>query len=187
MNATASDRSSKRGDVIGELVSKQPYIAILFLLLAQIGFAQAAKSADQDKQTSKIPAGEVHFTTEQLQQYYLVYKNADVRYLRTLFDAHLHEAQNREEEFQLLSKWDKSYYRSKFIVLSRDGNAFGGTFITIIFEDRPDRVFVAWVYPERAEKRLTLRRFDLGKFSDEDVKRIQVRYKKLLTDKTHAM
>lgn len=169
-------------------MSKRLCIAILSVLLAEIGYAQQpAKSTDQDKQASKIPSGEAHFTTEQLQQYYLVYQNVDVRYLRTLFDSYVQGAQNEEEEFELLSKWDKNYFRSKFIVLSRDGNTFGGTFITIIFEDKPDKIFVAWVYPEGAKKRLTLRRFDLGKFSDEDIKRIQVRYKKLLTDKIHAM
>lgn len=156
-------------------------------LLIQVGYAQQTGSPPSQDQTSKIPAGEAHFTSEQLQQYYLVYKNADVRYLRTVFDAYLQGKPGREEEFQLLRKWDKAYFRSKFIVLSRDGNTFGGTFITIIFEDRPDKVFVAWVYPAGQEKELTLRRFDLGQFNDEDIKRIRVRYKKLLEDKVHAM
>jgi hypothetical protein len=168
---------------------RRPFcLAILLVLLAPASYAQqGGNPADQSRQTSKIPEGEVHFTPEQLQQYYLVYKNADVRYLRMLFDAYLQGASGREQEFQLLDKWNKSYYRSKFVVLSRDKNVFGGTLITIIFEDRPDKVFLAWVYPEGTEKTLTLRAFDLGKFSDEDIKRIQVRYKKLLTDKIHCI
>ncbi|HEV2988188.1 MAG TPA: hypothetical protein VG759_07090, partial [Candidatus Angelobacter sp.] len=64
---------------------------------------------------------------------------------------------------QMLDKWDKAYFRSKFIVMSRDDNTFGGTFITILFQDRPDRVFVIWIYPEGKNKRLTLRRLEAGR------------------------
>jgi hypothetical protein len=45
----------------------------------------------QDSKASKIPDGEAQFTPEQLEQYYLVYKHPDVRYLRTLFDSYLNE------------------------------------------------------------------------------------------------
>jgi hypothetical protein len=144
-------------------------------------------SAAQDSKPSKIPDGEAQFTPEQLEQYYLVYKNPDVRYLRTLFDSYLKNSGGAEQERQQLSKWNKDYFRSKFMVMSRENNTFGGTLITILFQDRPDKVFVAWIYPEGSNKQLTLRRFDVGDFSDEDIKRIQVRYKKLIEDKTHAM
>ncbi|MGB6624795.1 MAG: hypothetical protein WBE43_08415 [Candidatus Acidiferrales bacterium] len=162
-------------------------VAAFLALSVQVSYAQQTEGSPNQVETSKIPAGEAHFTPEQLQQYYLVYKNADVQYLRTVFDAYLQGKGGREEEFQLLKKWDKSYYRNKFVVLSRNGNPFGGTIITIIFEDRPDKVFQAWVYPEGIKKILTLRVFDLGKFSSEDVRRIRVRYKQLLEDKVHAM
>jgi hypothetical protein len=141
----------------------------------------------QDSKASKIPDGEVKFTSEQLEQYYLVYKNPDVRYLRTLFDAYLDKTGGTEEERQVLDKWSRDYFRSKFIVLSRDRNTFGGTFITILFQDRADKVFVAWVYPEGSNQQLTLRALRVSDFSDEDIRRIKVRYKKLIEDKTHAM
>ena len=141
----------------------------------------------QDTKTSRIPDGEAQFTQQQLEQYYLVYKNPDVRYLRTLFDAYLNKSGGTEEEHQQLNKWNKDYFRSKFMVMSRENNTFGGTLITILFQDRPDKVFVAWVYPEGSNKQLTLRKFDLRDFSDEDIKRIKVRYKRLIEDKVHAM
>ena len=144
-------------------------------------------SAAQDSKPSKIPDGEAQFTPEQLEQYSLVYKNPDVRYLRTLFDSYVKNSGGTEQEQQQLSKWNKDYFRSKFMVMSRDNNTFGGTLITILFQDRPDKVFVAWIYPEGGDKQLTLRTFDVGDFSDEDIKRIKVRYKKLIEDKTHAM
>jgi hypothetical protein len=144
-------------------------------------------SSAQDGNASKIPEGEAQFTPEQLEQYYLVYKNADVRYLRTLFDAYLNSSGGTEEERQAMDKWSKEYFRSKFVVLSRVRNTFGGTLITILFQDRADKVFVAWVYPEGAKKNPRLRRFEVGDFNDEDVRRIKIRYKRLLDDKPHAM
>jgi len=141
----------------------------------------------QESQPSKVPTGEAQFTPEQLKQYYLVYKNSDVRYLRALFDAYLNNSAGTDGERQQLQKWNKDYFRSKFMVMSRENNMFGGTLITILFQDRPDKVFVAWVYPEGSNKQLKLRRFDVGSFSDEDMKRVRVRYKKLIEDKIHAM
>jgi hypothetical protein len=96
----------------------------------------------QDNASSKIPEGEAQFTHEQLAQYYVVYKNSDVRYLRSLFDGYLNSSGGTEQERQALSKWDKAYFRSKFVVMSRDVNTFGGTLMTILFQDRPDKVFV---------------------------------------------
>ena len=141
----------------------------------------------QDGKTSKIPDGEAQFTPEQLEQYYLVYKNSDVRYLRTLFSGYLRGSAGIEQERQVLEKWDKAYFRSKFIVMSRENNMFGGALITILFQDRPDKVFIAWVYPESSDKKFALRKLDAADFSDEDLRRIRIRYKKLIEDKVHAM
>jgi hypothetical protein len=116
-----------------------------------------------------------------------VYKNPDVRYLRTLFDNYLNKSGGTEEERQQLNKWNKDYFRSKFMVMSRENNTFGGTLITILFQERPDKVFMVRVYPQGSNKELTLRKFDLGNFSAEDIKRIQIRYKRLIEDKVHAM
>jgi hypothetical protein len=157
------------------------------LILACVVLSLTQILPAQDSKTSKIPEEEAKFTAEQLEQYYLVYKNPDVRYLRTLFDAYLSKTGGSDEEQQLLDKWNKDYFRSKFIVLSRDRNTFGGTFITILFQHRADRVFTAWVYPEGSNRQLTLRVLRVSDFSDEDIRRIKVRYKKLIADKTHAI
>ncbi len=166
------------------------WIAVLLALSVQSGYAQQSQKTDapaQQEQTSKIPAEEAHFTAEQLEDYYLVYNDSDVRYLRKVFDAFLHGVPGRKEEFELLRRWNKDYYRSKFVVLSRDNNELGGTFITIMFQDRPDKVFVAWVYREGDRRRLTLKGFSPGKFNEEDIRRIRIRYRRFLEDKVHAM
>lgn len=156
------------------------FLACIVLLLTHLAPAQ-------DSKASKIPDGEAQCTSEQMDHYYLVYKNPDVRYLRTLFDSYLSNPGYTEEERRQLSKWSKDYFRSKFTVMSHEDNTFGGTLITILFQDRPDKVFVAWVYPEGDDKNLTLRKFDVGDFSEEDIRRIRIRYKKLIEDKVHAM
>lgn len=166
------------------------YLAIFLAFSAQNGHAQQNEGTNppvQQQQPSDIPADEAHFTPEQMKEYYLVYKNDDVRYLRKVFDAYLRGARLKEEESESLSKWDKSYYHSKFVVLSREDNPFGGTLITIMFQDRPDKVFVAWVYPEGGQKQLMLKGLDLGKFSEEDLGRMRTRYRRFLEDKAHAM
>ena len=71
--------------------------------------------------------------------------------------------------------------------MSRDSDTFGGTLITILFQERPDEVFVAWFYPDGSDRKLTLRKLEQGNFSAEDIRRINVRYKMLIADKMHAM
>ena len=165
-------------------------LAILLTFSAQSHHAQqnqSARPATQQWESSNLPIGEAHFTHEEMKEYYLVYKNADVRYLRTVFDAYLSGARVTKEEAGSLSKWDKDYYRSKFVVLSRNNNALGGTFVTIMFQDRPDKVFVAWLYPDGGRRRLTLKGFDLGKFTEQDIRSMNIRYRMFLEDKVHAM
>jgi len=166
--------------------------ALIVLILAMFDSfvfgQQETGSTSSNPTASAIPGGEASFTPEQLKQYYLVYTNPDVRYLRTLFDEYLGGGARRDDEFSLLKGWSSDYYSSKFVVLSRDRNPFGGTFITIMFKDRPDKIFIAWVYAEGSAGKLTLRRFDPSpKFTEQDIKQVRIRYRKLLEDKEHAM
>lgn len=174
MNAVSLSAS---GTIRAYLVRRACLVALLVLWQLLAG---------QDNK-SKIPEGEAQFTRQQLEEYYLVYKNPDVRYLRTLFGRYLKGSAVLEQERLELNKWGKTYFRSKFIVMSREDNTFGGTLITILFQRRPDKVFVAWVYPEGDAKKLILRKLEPGDFSDEDLRRIRVRYKKLIEDNVHAM
>lgn len=160
-------------------------VALLCSVVAGAGWAQ--QKANPDAAASAIPEQEAHFTPEQLQDYYLVYTNPAVRYLRTVFDAYLQGKPGHTAEFELLKKWDREYYRSKFMVCSRDPNPFGGQFVTIMFQDKPDKIFVAWVYPATGERKFELRALELGNYSDQDVKRARIGYRALLEDKDHTM
>jgi hypothetical protein len=105
-----------------QIVRAVLFLACVVLLLTRLSLAQ-------DSKPSKIPDGEAQFTSEQLEQHYLVYKNPDVRYLRTLFDSYPNNSGGTEQERQQLSKLDKEYSRSKFMVMSREDSTFGGTLI----------------------------------------------------------
>lgn len=63
-----------------------------------------------------------------------------------------------------LSKTDKSYLQGKFIVLGTDKAVGGGEVITLLFKDKPDKVFFAWVYGYGGEG------FDLRGFGEHVIK-----------------
>jgi len=134
-----------------------------------------------------IPEGEVHFTLDQLRKYYAVYTLPDVQYLRTLFNEYLSGSGGTKDEVELLKKFDKNYYHSKFMVTSRTDNVMGGTSIQFMFQDRPDKIFDAWVYPEGASNKFRLRAINVAVSDEEDLRRIRIRYKQCLEDKVHAM
>ncbi len=88
----------------------------------------------------------------------------------------------------MLDQWSRNYYRSKFIVLATNKGIMGGTWVTIMFQEKPDKIFAAWVYTLKgAQKRLSLRAFDLAKFSEDDIQNVKIMYRVFLEDKTHAM
>jgi hypothetical protein len=103
------------------------FAVILILTFCLVDFAQDSLKNSQE---SKIPLGEASFTEEQLEDYYKAYENDDVKYLRRVFDKPL--AKN-DEELNLLKAFDKQYFRSKFIVLSRDPDMFGNVHIMLVF------------------------------------------------------
>lgn len=141
-------------------------------------------------------------TTEQpppadLKRYYAVYKNNNVRYLRSLFNDYLaagsetinaqntqstvNSACDRDGEFAVLNQWDKAYYKSKFVVLAINKGTFGGNTITILFQDKPDKIFDAWIFP------CGLRSFGPEDRTEEEMEKIRSDIQQFLADKKHAL
>lgn len=122
----------------------------------------------------------------QLSRYYSVYTKPDVIYLRTVFNEYLSGRNEQESvkasEFELLSRWDRSYYRSKFIVLSIENAQMGGVWVTIIFQDHPDRVFRALVINSWA-----LAAFDSPDRTEENMEKIRTAFRQFLEDREHAL
>lgn len=67
-----------------------------------------------------------------------------------------------------LSKIDPTYLKSKFIVLSADGAPGGGESIVLLFKDKPDKVFYAWVYRYRDDNDV-IKGFDLRALDEYDL------------------
>jgi hypothetical protein len=130
--------------------------------------------------TLKVKLASLH--SAQLSQYYAVYENQDVILLRKVFNDYLHGRNDNESEYELLSQWDRSYYQSKFIVLSIENGLAGGVWITVIFQDHPDRVFNAWVFNHGE-----LRAFDSPGRSDQDMENLRSEFRQFLDDKEHAL
>jgi len=91
---------------IGATRKLQHYLRAAVVLCSVVLVLTRMLSA-QDNTTSKIPEREAQFTQEQLAQYYLVYKNPDVRYLRSLVDSYLNGSGGTEQEHEILSKWTR--------------------------------------------------------------------------------
>ncbi len=155
-------------------------------MIGGMSFVISGQSNDNPKkeQDSKIPEGEAAFTEEQLKDYYIVYENKAVKYLRTVFNRYLRKPKSADEETILL-KGSEIYIKSKFIVLSRDPDVFGNSHITLIFSDKPDKVFIATVYTGGD---LRLDRFQQeNRFNEEDLRRLRIRYRRFIEDKKHSM
>jgi len=100
---------------------------------------------------------------EDLARYESVYHEYPVQYLRRALDGYV--ANNFdgicmvppailasdgkklgfEDSLSGLSAFDEVYYKSKFIVWSYNDNKENGKDIMILFRDKPDRLFYAWV------------------------------------------
>lgn len=141
---------------------------------------------------------------EQLENYYKIYEDPFVIHLRKSLNGYLDGSnygiespkvviESRKEENYLhgLSSFSKDYYKSKFIVFTINDSIVGGKEITIIFQDKPDKLFWAWVYKLASntdKDAFDLRAFaqDL-RYSEEKMQEIQIIYKVFLEDREHAL
>lgn len=134
-----------------------------------------------------------------ISQYYAVYSDPNVIFLRKALNAYLAndktvpitktaiDADNTGEEITGLDSFSKDYYQSKFVVLSIEDSVVGGKEITLLFQDKPDRIFRAWTYLGNSGS------YDLrGFFSKDPVDQKQLQDLKdslgsYLSDKSHAI
>ncbi len=102
-----------------------------------------------------------------------IYENPYIKHIRTALHGYLDGTNDGVEVDSLalgtqnercgLEHFDKSYYRSKFVIYSAENNEYGGVEANIIFIDKPNAVFWAWVYQyggdENGDKKYALRGF----------------------------
>jgi len=153
----------------------------------------------EDVDLNTIP--EETFSDDQLKSYYASYNNPYVVHVRKALDGYstgtnvgmdIPEAvmEKRIDGNMVfgLSAFDKDYYKSKFIVWQIDDHAGGGKDITLIFQDKPDRIFHAWVYQLGDESgEYDLRGFWEDEESSKGIKILLKAYGKYIMDKTHNL
>lgn len=163
-------------------------------------FAQSLSVKVKNYQHRALELKPLVIEQKDLEGYYRVYKNPFVLYLRKALNAYLAndssevnismaavEKGNSDGIISGLDAFEKDYYKSKFIVLSINDSLGGGKDIQMIFQDKPDRIFYAWVY-KLAGGNYELRGFNSKEHFDEnEIKEMIDYYKSYLFDKEHAL
>lgn len=134
-------------------------VVSLWLILAAPFFAQLALSAQQSRMTE-----------EQRSAYERGLRDPYVLHLRKALNGYL-DGTNVEDTCAAcvvkykcggvpsnLDCFSKDYFKSKFVVYWLQRYPAGGKLVYIIFKDKPDKLFVAWVY------RLVGGRYDFRSF-----------------------
>ncbi len=85
-----------------------------------------------------------------------IYNSEYIKHVRVAFNGYLHGDTSMADEplSQVLdsgnkcglNSFDKSYYKSKFIVIAASDSDYGGVQASLFFIDKPDTLFWAWVY-----------------------------------------
>lgn len=190
--------------------NKKFQITIIIVLILLIGFIyiEGYKAQDKEKiiETPKPTISGLNVpdnwkdTSNNIEDYYRVYKNPTILYLRKALDAYLAndssdinisnaavEKDSIEGIISGLDSFDKEYYKSKFIVLTINKSVSVGVDIQILFQDKPDRIFYAWVY-QLADGSFELRAFNSKEEMEQKaMKALQAEYKTFLEDKEHAL
>lgn len=188
-------------------ISKVKLLIFLFIVLICIIYfgynIQNNQSFDKTKlptiTPTKTTVQELTFTDEQLKGYYSSYENPFVLHIRKSFNNYLAGSNEGIEPLAIkVSKFNdgalsgldsisKDYFKSKFIVFGINNGIAGGKEMNIIFQDKQDKVFNVWVY-KLVGGTYELRGFWQNKnFTDKDMEKIQIQYKKYLEDKVHAL
>ena len=194
-------------------MNKIIYITIIAIIILGIGWfvlkgsntnaepveTISPEAMEDEKETSKIEP--LEFTEEQLESYYSSYSNPYVVHVRKALDGYLDGSNfgmdspesviepdiEMEGAVYGLASFDNEYYMSKFMVYAINNSIVGGKEISIIFQDKPDKLFTAWVYEFEGEG-YDLRGFWQNlSYDEEKMVEIQQLYKNQLADKEHAI
>lgn len=145
-------------------------------------------------------AEEITFTEEQLKSYYAVYSDPFVIHIRKALNGYLTGTNEGMEIPDAviekhdmtsgspagLAAFERDYYQSKFVVMAIEDALMGGKTATIIFQDKPDRVFTAWVY-KLGDEQYDLRGFWENETATESLDEQRKALGKYIFDKEHSL
>lgn len=132
--------------------------------------------------------------------YYAVYQNPFVIGLRKELDGYIALKQGKSEKWHGRGKTDKAameaadleqvdkqYLSSRFTVYKiEDEPLTGGHQVSILFIDKPDRIFKAWMYLT-GDGVYELRGFKDSGISPAQIAAMRKSYEKLMLDREHAL
>ncbi|OGD63069.1 hypothetical protein A3A71_03715 [Candidatus Berkelbacteria bacterium RIFCSPLOWO2_01_FULL_50_28] len=177
---------------------------VLVLLLA-VGYILYSPNQASEQNTSVSSAEEtfteLDFSAEQLKDYYIVYENPFVIAIRTSLNNYLDgnidtgfgdtttaidSSTGDDGTVYGLDSFDKEYYQSKFIVFARNEYNWGGELINIVFVDKPDKLFTAWMY--KGASGYEMRGFSQNTtFGAPEMKKFNQQYAKFFRDTEHSL
>jgi len=132
--------------------------------------------------------------------YYAVYQNPFVTGLRKELDSYLALQQGRASkwhgqgrpdprmmEFADLEKVDGQYLASRFTVYKLENERFaGGKWVSVLFIDKPDRIFKAWMYLT-GDGVYELRGFKDSGITQAQIAAMRMTSEKMMLDRVHAL
>ena len=160
-----------------KFIKNSRYILILILILLIIILGYLYKF-NRFPQSVNNPIT----TSKEIGKYYKIYQDPYVVNLRQSLNNYVTNSNGIND----LVSYDSSYYKSKFIVMTINNNIGGGKDIQIIFQDKPDRVFSAWVY-KLATGDYELRSFNSKDYDKQTLNKIINSYNSLILDKNHSI
>ena len=149
-------------------IVKQKYIilllAVIFLGLTVYWFQFKPQAKPKTVDPSKIVDAIKHIESEYPPRIGKtptdeeIYSSSYIKRIRLALDEYLGGSTTGIEEEALSNKFstdglncgldtfDKTYYKSKFIILSASDNDYGGVQAFITFINKPDKIFWVWIY-----------------------------------------
>lgn len=158
--------------------------------------ADSAVSTEEIMETikqseSQRPAGISNSPTEDE-----IYSNPYILHIRTALNGYLDGTNNGIEAGEMnaivkedncgLDGFNRSYYKSKFIVASAEKSDYGGVQAHIVFIDKPDTMFWAWVY-KYVGGEYVLRAFCTDEIRPELQEEFPKTVQKWITDSRHSL
>ena len=181
---------------------KKIIVILVIIALSAIAVTYALKKPTSVSTVAPSPtsAQQISLTPKQLQQYYAIYKDPYVIHLRKELNGYLDgsndgisdsnlviKSNKRDGYIDGLSSFNKDYFKGKFIVYTIENSIAGGKDIAIIFQDKPDKLFNAWVY-KLAGGEYDLRGFSqVLNYTPAKMQEIQNKYHVFLSDKNHSL
>lgn len=163
-------------------------ILLLILGLTIDHWQQLFPKQETFKELEEVDALEYsELSQDQLKGYFDLYQDPYVLAVRDQLNDYLNNQEQNLDAIALASLGQYAqYYQSKFIVLNINRSPMGGKEMTLIFQSKPDKIFLAHVNQDQ-EERYLLRDFRAMEMTNKDILLITKQYQNFLNDKEHSL